>query len=172
MHKPEPLGRFLGVALAVLVVAAFARAEGGWRGAAVPQAASALSQAALSPQVGYPTYDDLWLLARLVSGEAHSEPYVGQVAVASVVLNRVQSPRFPPSVPGVIFEPDAFESVSNGIMWSLPPTDENMAAAQAALDGWDPTYGALYFWNPAKAVSPWIWTRNVITSIGRHVFGR
>jgi N-acetylmuramoyl-L-alanine amidase len=124
-----------------------------------------------APEIGYPTYDDLWLLARVVSGEAHDEPYVGQVAVASVILNRVKSPQFPSTVAGVIYEPDAFESVSNGIMWSLPPMDEHMAAAQVALDGWDPTYGALYFWNPAKEVSPWIWSRNIITAIGRHVFG-
>ncbi|MDK2784834.1 MAG: hypothetical protein PWQ41_1784 [Bacillota bacterium] len=172
MRKAETSRRFLALVLGILAIAAIGKAQGWWKGETEKDLIAATSRAAASPQVGYPTYDDLWLLARLVSGEAHSEPYVGQVAVAAVVINRVQSPRFPPTVPGVIFEPDAFESVSNGIMWALPPTDENMAAAQAALDGWDPTYGALFFWNPAKVVSPWIWTRNIITSIGRHVFGR
>ncbi|NLY49750.1 MAG: spore cortex-lytic protein [Firmicutes bacterium] len=132
---------------------------------------TALSQAAFSPQQGYPTYDDLWMLARVVSGEAHSEPYVGQVAVAAVILNRVQDPQFPGTVSEVIFEPWAFESVANGIIWTLEPTEEHVSAAQVALDGWDPSYGALYFWNPGKEVSPWIWTRNIVTSIGQHVFG-
>lgn len=172
MRKPQTLWWFLGVTLTIVLVAAVGHTQGWWRTGSEENTAAAWSRAAWSPQPGYPTYDDLWLLARLVSGEAHSEPYAGQVAVAAVVLNRVQSPRFPPTVPGVIFEPDAFESVSNGVMWALPPTDENVAAAQAALDGWDPTYGSLFFWNPAKDVSPWIWTRNIITTIGRHVFGR
>ncbi|HKM38936.1 MAG TPA: cell wall hydrolase [bacterium] len=118
-----------------------------------------------------PTADDLWLLSRVVSGEAHDEPYLGQVAVAAVILNRVKSPKFPATVSGVVYESDAFECVSNGAMWNLPPGTEHQAAAQAALDGWDPTYGSLYFWNPAKAISPWIWSRNVIITIGRHVFG-
>ncbi|NMA54849.1 MAG: spore cortex-lytic protein [Firmicutes bacterium] len=129
------------------------------------------SRTAYAAQIGSPAYDDLWLLSRVVSGEAHNEPHVGQVAVAAVILNRVKSPKFPATVSGVIYEPDAFECVSNGVMWSLPPDENHRAAAQAALDGWDPTYGSLYFWNPAKAVSPWIWTRKVITTIGRHVFG-
>lgn len=165
--RAESAWKLLGVVLVILVLAAGGKTFGWWG----RQSIAAVSRAAFSPQPGYPTYDDLWLLARAVSGEAHSEPFVGQVGVAAVILNRVESPDFPPTVPGVIFEPDAFESVSNGIIWELPPTDENLAAAQAALDGWDPTYGALFFWNPAKDVSPWIWTRNIITSIGRHVFG-
>ncbi|HHV08215.1 MAG TPA: spore cortex-lytic protein [Firmicutes bacterium] len=136
-----------------------------------PRFRTATAAETLAPQIGYPTYDDYWLLVRVISGEAHSEPYVGQVGVGAVILNRVKSPLFPQSVSEVVFEPDAFESVSNGIMWSLPPSDENMTAAQAALDGWDPTYGALFFWNPAKDVSPWIWSRNIVTAIGRHVFG-
>ncbi|HHT70660.1 MAG TPA: spore cortex-lytic protein [Firmicutes bacterium] len=152
--------------LVVVVVGFKTKKDPGWLPAAEASAAGAYA-----PEMGYPTYDDLWLLSRVVSGEAHSEPYVGQVGVAAVILNRVKSPKFPPSVSGVIYEPDAFESVSNGIMWSLPPNNDHLMAAQAALDGWDPTYGALFFWNPAKDVSPWIWTRNIITTIGRHVFG-
>lgn len=164
--------RWLTIALVFLAVTA--AVAGGLRIKNNPgqlRSYTASAAKAWTPQMGYPTYDDLWLLARVVSGEAHDEPYVGQVAVASVILNRVKSPQFPSSVAGVVYEPYAFESVSNGIMWSLPPTDEHIAAAQVALDGWDPTYGALYFWNPAKDISPWIWTRNIITTIGRHVFG-
>ncbi|MGE5484451.1 MAG: cell wall hydrolase [Ignavibacteriales bacterium] len=115
---------------------------------------------------------DALLLARLIFGEANAEPYIGQVAVASVVLNRVGAPGFPDSIAGVIFQPDAFESVSNGQIWVTYPTSENIAAATAALEGWDPTYGALFFWNPYKSVNPWIWTRQIITQIGSHVFAR
>ncbi|NPV71399.1 MAG: spore cortex-lytic protein [Firmicutes bacterium] len=110
------------------------------------------------------------LLARLVHGEANAEPYAGQVAVASVILNRVQAPGFPKSIPDVVYEPGAFESVSNGLIWSDYPSEENIAAATAALNGWDPTYGALFFWNPYKPVNPWVWTRQIVTQIGRHVF--
>ncbi|WP_422444587.1 cell wall hydrolase [Thermoanaerobacterium sp. DL9XJH110] len=115
---------------------------------------------------------DYVLLARLVSGEARGEPYVGQVGVAAVILNRVRHPRFPGSVPGVIFQPGAFESVRNGQIWAKYPSRSNFNAARDAINGWDPTYGSLYFWNPYKRVSPWIWTRRIITRIGRHVFGR
>jgi len=112
------------------------------------------------------------LLARLVSGEARGEPYMGQVGVAAVILNRTQNPKFPPTVSGVIFQPGAFESVRNGQIWAAYPSRSNFDAAREALNGWDPTYGSLYFWNPYKRVSPWIWTRRVMTQIGRHVFGR
>jgi N-acetylmuramoyl-L-alanine amidase len=115
---------------------------------------------------------DYMLLARLVSGEARGEPYHGQVAVASVILNRVRHPRFPNSVAGVVYQPGAFESVRNGQIWADHPSRANFNAARQALDGWDPTYGCLYFWNPYKRVSPWIWTRTIITQIGKHVFGK
>ncbi|MCF6096609.1 cell wall hydrolase [Thermovorax subterraneus] len=115
---------------------------------------------------------DIELLARLVSGEAAGEPYIGQVAVAAVVLNRVKSSKFPDSIPEVIYQPRAFESVSNGQIWARNPSRENYNAARDALNGWDPTYGSLFFWNPYKRVSPWIWTRRIITQIGRHVFAR
>ncbi|MDI3534227.1 MAG: hypothetical protein PWQ82_592 [Thermosediminibacterales bacterium] len=124
-----------------------------------------------SPEVGYPSSDDLWLLARLVSGEARGEPYQGQVAVAAVILNRVRSPKFPATVAGVIYQPHAFESVSNGQIWAKRPSAENIRAARAALNGWDPTYGSLFFWNPFKKVSKWIWSRKIVQRIGRHVFG-
>jgi N-acetylmuramoyl-L-alanine amidase len=115
-------------------------------------------------------WDEVNLLSRLIAGEATGEPFVGQVAVASVILNRVESPEFPNTIPGVVYEPWAFESVGNGLIWSRPPTPEETRAAQLALNGWDPTYGALFFWNPSKPVSPWIWSRQIIVEIGSHVF--
>ncbi|MCR4431453.1 MAG: cell wall hydrolase [Tepidanaerobacteraceae bacterium] len=115
---------------------------------------------------------DYMLLARLVSGEARGEPFPGQVGVAAVILNRAKHPKFPPTVAGVIFQPGAFESVSNGQIWASYPSRSNFNAAREALNGWDPTYGSLYFWNPYKWVSPWVWTRRVMTQIGRHVFGK
>lgn len=115
---------------------------------------------------------DYMLLARLVSGEARGEPYLGQVGVAAVILNRAKHPKFPSTVAGVIFQPGAFESVSNGQIWASYPSRSNFNAAREALNGWDPTYGSLYFWNPYKWVNPWIWTRRVMTQIGRHVFGK
>lgn len=116
--------------------------------------------------------DDAYLLAMLIMGEAHGEPYVGKVAVAAVILNRVRSPEFPNTVAGVIYEPDAFESVSNGLIYNQPPDEEALRAAEQALAGWDPSYGSLFFWNPYKPVSPWIWTRTIVTQIGNHVFAR
>lgn len=112
------------------------------------------------------------LLARLVAAEARGEPFAGQVAVASVVLNRVRDPRFPNSIAGVIYQPRAFESVMNGLIWQRTPTAQEYRAAQSALNGWDPSGGALFFWNPSKPVSPWIWTRRIVARIGQHVFGR
>lgn len=116
--------------------------------------------------------DDFWLMARVITGEAMGEPYTGQVAVGAVILNRTRHPSFPRTISGVIFEPWAFESVTNGLIWARPPTDSAVRAAGDALNGWDPTYGALYFWNPATAVSPWVWSRQIITQIGKHVFAR
>lgn len=114
--------------------------------------------------------NDVELIARLVHAEARAEPYEGQVAVAAVLLNRVQSPQFPNTVSGVIYQPLAFESVANG-QFNYPPTNENRKAAQSAINGWDPTHGALFFWNPSKPVSRWIWSRRIVRRIGDHVFG-
>uniref|UniRef100_A0A7C2INY4 Spore cortex-lytic enzyme n=1 Tax=Ammonifex degensii TaxID=42838 RepID=A0A7C2INY4_9THEO len=113
--------------------------------------------------------DAVILLARLITGEAADEPFEGKVAVGAVVLNRVRSASFPHTVAGVIFQPGAFESVSNGQIWR-DLTTEAIRAAELAFSGWDPTGGALFFWNPAKPVSPWIWTRRILTQIGRHIF--
>lgn len=123
--------------------------------------------------VGSPTgnKDELHLLTRVVAAEAEGEPYEGQVAVAAVLINRVKSASFPNSVAGVIYQPLAFESVMNGHIWRVTNLQSAERAALAALNGWDPTYGALFFWNPSKPVSPWIWTRQIVRTIGSHVFG-
>lgn len=121
----------------------------------------------------YVSYDDdINLLARTVAAEAGGEPYEGQVAVAAVLLNRVASPEFPNSISGVVYEPWAFESVSNGLIWNVPYEHLAVAtqAAYDALNGWDPSYGALFFWNPYKPVSGWIWTRPIVIQLGDHVF--
>ena len=109
------------------------------------------------------------ILARLVSGEARGEPYVGQVAVAAVVLNRVKSPSFPNTISGVIFQRGAFDAVWDG-QFDLEPTASCIRAARDALNGWDPTGGCLYYYNPQTATNAWIWTRQVQLSIGRHAF--
>lgn len=116
--------------------------------------------------------DDINSLARIIAAEAEAEPYIGKVAVAAVILNRVQSPEFPKTVAGVIFKSGEFESVSNGRYNTMVITDSDIKAAQEAYNGWDPTYGALFFWNPSKPVSRWIWSRKIIVTYGAHVFGR
>jgi len=115
--------------------------------------------------------NDVELLAQLVTAEATGEPYTGQVAVAAVVLNRTNHPLFPKTVSGVIFEPDAFESVSNGLFFSSASGTARQAA-DAALGGWDPSGGAIFFFNPSKTDSPFIWSREIITQIGDHMFSR
>lgn len=112
------------------------------------------------------------LLARLIRAEAEAEPYEGKVAVAAVMLNRTRDSRFPKTLEGVVFETDAFESVSNGRIYDTAPTDDDYRAARDALNGWDPTYGCVFFWNPATATSPWIWSRPVLSQIGSHVFAK
>lgn len=119
---------------------------------------------------GITNNNELHLLARLIHAEARAEPYIGQVAVGAVMLNRVASPDFPNTVAGVIYQPLAFESVANG-QFNLPPTDENYRAARDAINGWDPTYGCEFFWNPSKPVSKWIWSRKIVVKYGNHVFG-
>ena len=112
---------------------------------------------------------DLNLLARLVYGEARGEPYAGQVAVASVVLNRVKSSSFPNTVAGVIYQPGAFSVVKDGQI-NLTPNESAKKAAQDALNGWDPTYGAIYYFNPNTATNKWIWSRPLTVVIGNHRF--
>lgn len=112
---------------------------------------------------------DLYLLAKCVYAEARGEPYVGQVAVAAVILNRVESPEFPNTISGVIYQPWAFTAVHDGQI-NLEPNDSAYSAAKDALNGWDPTYGCLYYYNPATATSEWIWSRTTVVTIGQHVF--
>jgi len=115
------------------------------------------------------TESESYLLARLVHGEARGEPYVGKVAVAAVVLNRVRSASFPNTISGVIFQTGAFDCVYDGQLW-LTPDEESIRAANDALAGWDPSGGCLYYYNPATATSSWIWTREVRLNIGAHTF--
>lgn len=112
---------------------------------------------------------DLNLLARCVYAEARGEPYTGQVAVAAVVLNRVKSASFPNTISGVIYQPYAFTAVDDGQI-NLTPNSTAYKAAQDALNGWDPTYGCLYYYNPATATSSWIWSRKTVVTIGKHNF--
>ena len=112
---------------------------------------------------------NLNLLSRLVYSEARGEPYTGQVAVAAVVLNRVKSSSFPNTVSGVIYQNGAFDAVSDGQI-NLTPDSTATKAAQDALNGWDPSYGAIYYFNPNTATNAWIWSRPQTVTIGRHRF--
>lgn len=112
---------------------------------------------------------NLNLLARLVYGEARGEPYTGQVAVAAVVLNRVKSSSFPNTVSGVIYQAGAFSVVSDGQI-NLTPNQTAYNAARDALNGWDPSYGSIYYFNPNTATSSWIWSRPHVITIGNHRF--
>ncbi len=112
---------------------------------------------------------DLDLLARLISAEARGEPYEGQVAVGAVVLNRVEHASFPNSVSGVIYQSGAFSCLYDG-QFDEPVAESAYRAARDALNGWDPSYGAIYYFNPSTATSKWIWSRPAIVDIGKHKF--
>ena len=112
---------------------------------------------------------DLNLLAHLVYAEARGESYRGQVAVASVVLNRVKSSSFPNTVSGVIYQSGAFDVVSDGQI-NMTPNETAKKAAQDAINGWDPSYGAIYYFNPSTATNKWIWSRPMTVTIGKHRF--
>lgn len=112
---------------------------------------------------------DLNLLAKCVHAEARGESYVGQVAVAAVILNRVKSPDFPNTISGVIYQPWAFTAVNDGQI-NLSPNQTAFNAARDALNGWDPTYGALYYYNAKTATSKWIYTKTTTVTIGNHIF--
>lgn len=121
-----------------------------------------------SNNTSYPTatYN---LLARLISAEARGEPYEGQVAVGAVVLNRVEHPSFPNTVSGVIYQNGAFSCLDDGQFWE-EVTDSSYSAARDALNGWDPSGGAIYYFNPKTATNKWIWSRPLIKTIGKHRF--
>jgi len=118
---------------------------------------------------GTATSGDAYLLARVVYAEARGEPYTGQVAVAAVVLNRVRSAAFPNTITGVVYQANAFSCVNDGQI-NLTPDDTAIRAAKDALNGWDPSGGALYYYNPNAATDSWIFSRTTITTIGRHRF--
>ncbi len=122
-------------------------------------------------QTSQSTYSssDTNLLARLIYAEARGETYSGMVAVGAVVLNRVKSPSFPNTISGVIYQPYAFTCVSDGQI-NLSPNSTALSAAKDAMNGWDPSYGSLYYYNPAIATSKWIFSRKTVVTIGKHVF--
>ena len=126
---------------------------------------------ALGISVSSPTADSNTraLLARLISAEARGEPYVGQVAVGAMVLNRVEHPSFPNSIAGVIYQSGAFSCIADG-QFNQPVAESAYRAADDALNGWDPTGGAIYYFNPSTATSAWIWSRPLIVNIGKHRF--
>ena len=119
--------------------------------------------------VGGFSESDVYLLARTIYAEGRGEPYTGQVAIGAVVMNRVRSPQFPNTISGVVYQKHAFTAVSDGQI-NLTPNETAMQAARDAIGGWDPSGGALYYYNPAVATSSWIFSRETITVIGRHVF--
>lgn len=109
------------------------------------------------------------LIAKAIYGEARGEPYVGQVAVGAVIMNRVKSSSFPNTVAGVIYQSGAFDAVSDGQI-NMTPDSTAKKAAQDAVNGWDPSYGAIYYFNPATATNKWIWSRPLTVTIGKHRF--
>ncbi len=115
--------------------------------------------------------NDIQLMANAVYGEARGEPYVGQVAVAAVILNRIESTSFPNTISGVIFEPRAFTAVADGQIW-LTPNEQAKKAVHDAINGWDPSDGCIYYFNPDTATSGWIWSRQQVTQIGKHIFAK
>ncbi|WP_159884285.1 spore cortex-lytic enzyme [Paenibacillus puerhi] len=138
---------------------------GAGAGAAPSAAPSGMTKAT---RLGF-TEQDLKLMANAVHGEARGEPYVGQIAVAAVILNRVKSSQFPNTVSGVIFQPGAFTAVADGQIW-LEPNETSFKAVQDAVNGSDPSDGCLYYFNPVTATSKWIWTRPQVKTIGKHIF--
>ncbi|WP_290585104.1 spore cortex-lytic enzyme [Alicyclobacillus sp.] len=121
------------------------------------------------PSVPGLSQSDLNLLTHVVYAEARGEPYVGQVAVAAVVLNRLHDPRFPHTIPGIVYQPGAFTSVQDGQI-NLQPDATARKAVLDAVHGWDPSHGAVYYFNPDTATSDWIWSRPQILKIGKHIF--
>jgi N-acetylmuramoyl-L-alanine amidase len=140
---------------------------GGTKGGATKAKAAQVKPAKNLPS-GY-SENDIKLMSNAVYGESRGEPYIGQVAVASVIINRVESASFPDTVSGVIFEPRAFTAVADGQIY-LTPNKQARKAVMDALNGWDPTGEALYYFNPDTATSGWIWGRPQIKKIGKHIF--
>ena len=131
--------------------------------------AAALGMSLSSSSTTSQNSGDLYNLAKCIHAEARGEPYAGQVAVGAVILNRVKSSKFPNSIYGVIYQPYAFTCVSDGQI-NLEPNQTAYNAARDAMNGWDPSYGALYYYNPKTATSSWIWSRKILVTIGKHNF--
>jgi len=137
----------------------------------VPGAQTNSSASTQAQAAGGISGNDINLIAHVVYGEARGQPFLGQVAVAAVIFNRYHSSKFPHSVPGIIYQPGAFESISNGQAWKgLKP--QNVEATLDAAHGFDPSRVALYYWNPATATSKWVWSQPVMLRIGQHVFAK
>jgi N-acetylmuramoyl-L-alanine amidase len=134
-----------------------------------PKTAAALGMTLTTTDNNTTSSSDLYLLAKCVYAEARGESYTGQVAVAAVVLNRVKSADFPNTISGVIYQPYAFTSVSDGQI-NLEPNETAYNAARDAMNGWDPTYGCLYYYNASTATSKWIYSKTTVVTIGNHVF--
>lgn len=138
-------------------------------GIPVSSSSSNSSSSSSNSSVNGYSSSDVALLARLIHAEARGESYTGQVAVGAVVLNRVRSSSFPNTISAVIYQPYAFTCVNDGQI-NLSPNATAMSAAKDAMNGWDPSYGSLYYYNPAIATSKWIFSRKTVVTIGRHVF--
>ena len=165
------LALFLAAGTSILIPADLNEAKSAEKKLATSPTAE--SPAAAEPEVTEVslavTEEERDLLARAVYSEARGEPFQGQVAIAAVILNRVEHESFPDEVDEVIFQPAAFTAVQDGQFW-LIPDETAYAAVQEALEGRDPSGGATYYYNPATATSRWIYSREVITAIGKHLF--
>lgn len=140
-------------------------------GIAGPQTLAAMGISSSSSSSSSNTSNNVYLLARIISAEARGEPYKGQVAVGAVVLNRVDHPSFPNTIAGVIYQNGAFTALVDG-QYDQPIADSAYKAARDALNGWDPTGGCIYYYNPSTATNAWIRTLPIYTQIGKHVFSK
>ena len=138
-------------------------------GIAGPKTLAAMGISSSSAATGSFSSNDIYLLAKVIAAEARGEPYTGQVAVGAVVLNRVEHPSFPDTIAGVVYQTGAFSCVTDS-NWSVEPNDTAKKAARDAINGWDPSGGAIYYYNPAKTSNKWIMSRPVIVVIGSHRF--
>lgn len=150
-------------------VIAFQKANGLTADGIVGQNTARALGISLNTQQVAQSSSDLYLLAKTVYAEARGEPYEGQVAVAAVILNRVESPDFPNTIAEVVYQPWAFTAVHDGQI-NLEPNETAYSAARDAMNGWDPTYGCLYYYNASTATSKWIFSRTTVVTIGKHVF--
>ena len=138
-------------------------------GIAGPKTLKFLGLGAGSSSGGQFSSNDVYLLAKVIAAEGRGEPYTGQVAIGAVVLNRVEHASFPDSIAGVVYQPGAFSAVTDS-NWKVEPTAQSKKAARDAINGWDPSGGAIYYYNPRKTSNKWIRTRPVVTTIGAHLF--